>query len=80
MSGARMGAPVRVPVKQKNENTIARLRRRTGWSQEYLGERLGKNKSEISLYERGKRDIPKTVELLARTILDALPPEDAPGG
>ena len=75
----KMGAPVRPPVKKEIENVIAKLRRRTGWSQEKLGEKLGKYKSAISEYERGVRDIPKTVALLAQSILDELPPEDRDG-
>ena len=57
----RMGAPLRLP---SGDNAVARFRHDLGLSQVETGEALGISGSAVAMYERGDREIPKTILIL----------------
>ena len=52
------------------DNIIAELRRRTGWSQLEIAERLGTTQGTVSRYETVQRKIPGPVRMLIQQLLD----------
>ena len=64
------GGQVRPP--SVPENAIAELRRRTGWSQDHVAERLGVTRGAVSHWETGRRSIPGPVRILVAQLLEGL--------
>lgn len=64
----KQGAPVRPPADA--DNIVAELRRRTGWSQLVIAEKIGTTRTSISRYENGQRSIPGPVRVLICQLLE----------
>ncbi len=60
-------------MKANAPTIIKRLREEKGYTQEYLGQRIGVNKATINRYETGEIDIKRTIAIKLASVLDVTP-------